>query len=163
MDKVALEKRTIHLSDCGTLIHWPVDKASDAAPAVVVDTGRLEASWPGPVVFGCSVVLPEVAVIESLKMAVEASAALSMTINDQPLEQVSDSTLSAGLSAGQLPAPQPHALPGLAFTDFVEHRLNWRVDASPDEFARLNLDLAVQFNLPVESAAAYLTYIMTQA
>ncbi len=162
MDTLALEQRTIHLADCGPIICWSVDDETATQSAILVDN-RFEAAWSGPAVFGCSIVLPDVAVIESLVMSAEASATLSSTINGQTIDSAGGCAIDARLMADQLPASQCHGLPGLPFTDFVAYHLAWRVAAEPNEQAHLQLDLTVDFQLPIESAAAYLTYIMTQA
>jgi hypothetical protein len=126
--------------------------------------GEMRAPQGGPVVLALDLVLPRAAQLEQVRLQLHSAAPLTVIAGQRTLEQVpSGQDASLTFTADDLPEASELVLPELPFTDFLQTRLILRADAARDEHATIRLNLQAHYRLPVESAASYFTYIMTQA
>lgn len=138
--------------------------AAEAAPVIVTGPNRCRAPFDGPAVFMLPVVLPKTAVAFGGHVAVAASGAAAVRLNGEDLAALpARESRRVELPAECFARGRDFDIPGLSFSDFVRHELEVEVRAAAGEAAELTLEGRVDYRLPAESAAAYLTYVMTQA
>ncbi len=140
-------------------------RVDDQAPRPVrVEGARALAPATGTATFVFPVVLPAAAVPTGARLVLEVSGPAEVYVETRPVGRVEPGVATElDLSADQLGSGRPMEIPGLGYSDFCRRDLSIAVEPDPEAPGEITLTGTVTYHLPLETAAAYLTYVMTQA
>ena len=139
-------------------------KAANDQPVAVLDAdGFATAPFAGPAVFHVPIVLPKTAAVRACRIKAEADAPAVLNIGATSKKIAAGKRTELTLDADAFAHAGEFEIDELPFNDFLQFELNVTVDAPAKAHAKLSLTAELDYRLPVESAAAYLNYIMTQA
>jgi hypothetical protein len=162
MDAGPVEARRLELDLAGVTASAAGEEAF--APVEVVRKDTCRAASAGPAVFRVPVVLPSAGRVTGGGIALCPSASGEVTVGRGPSQQLSaGEKLVVALTGESFDQAGPWKTEELDFSDFQQLVVRVAVSASADRQAELTLEGTIDYTLPVESAAGYLTYIMTQA
>ncbi|MCC7145032.1 MAG: hypothetical protein IT443_01155 [Phycisphaeraceae bacterium] len=142
--------------------------AGKGGPATLlgqVGKGNLgTAPFQGPAVFSVPVVLPKTGRIRSCELTVKASAASRVKVGSKDLGPVpAGKAKKITIDAKAFEKGKDFVIEELSFADFKQVDIVVKVDAPKSKSATLSLQADLDYQIPMESAADYLNYIMTQA
>jgi hypothetical protein len=137
-------------------------------PVIVADPETCLAPFDGPAIFRLPIVLPKVARVTGGNVHVEGSGPVLVSLGAaSPVTATGDELRPARCDLRLMPrrfsTGEDFEIPELDFRDFVRFDLWVAVRSEAGRPSELTLKGYVDYLLPVESAAAYLTYVMTQA
>jgi len=137
-------------------------------PVVVTGPDTCRAPFDGPAIFRLPIVLPKTARVLGGNLHLEGSGAVMVSLGslsaattgaDDPQPTKCDMRLQPR----QFTQAQDFEVPELGFSDFARFDLWVAIRSAGGRPAELTLKGYLDYLLPAESAAAYLTYVMTQA
>lgn len=138
-----------------------VEAPDGSRHAPVMDQEWCNAPFLGPACFVMPIVLPKTARVTGGQARMSGYGRPRMRLNKVRIacQRNNDYALPAEAFA----KGKDYEIPGLGFADFVRHELRIQPNLQAGERAGILLQVHVEYLLPAPTAAAYLTYIMTQA
>lgn len=136
-----------------------------AQPVAAVAKDRsAEAGFPGKAVFTTPVVLPKSGRFKACELTIKASAPGSLKIGGKAVGRFTGGkTKKFAIDAKPFEKGKDFVIEELAFADFKQVDIVVEVAAPKAKNAKLALTAEMDYQIPVESAADYLNYVMTQA
>jgi hypothetical protein len=135
-----------------------------APQPVRAENGRAMAPAAGKAGFVFPIVLPAAAVPTEARLGLEVSGPAEVCVDGRSVARLQPGDpAELKLSADQLGPGRPLEIPELDYSDFCRRDLTVTVEPSGQGPGEIALSGIVTYHLPLETAAAYLTYVMTQA